>query len=97
MITQVDEGSGRDQLGKSLNNLTIQSNSNVCASETTDNDHISNPTTFNNILPEVKTKTLYHNPDHNFWNKAYKLGRAGKAGGRNSNWFNVKDLNKINI
>ena len=44
-----------------------------------------------------KTKTLYHNPDHNFWNKAYKLGRAGKAGGRNSNWFNVKDLNKINI
>ena len=95
--TKVNEGSDIDQLRNSLNNLTIHPNSNVCASETTDNDHISNPTTFNNILPEVKSKILYHKPDHNFWNKAYKLGRAGKAGGRNSNWFNVKDLNKINI
>ena len=46
----------------------------------------------NNILPEFKSKVLYHNTDHNSWNKAYILGRAGKTGGRNSTWFNVKDL-----
>ena len=46
----------------------------------------------NNILPEVKSKVLYHNPDHNSWNEAYILGRAGEADGRNSTWFNVKDL-----
>ena len=62
------------------------------ASETTDNDHISNQTTLNNILPEVKSKFLYHNPDHNSWNEAYILGRVGKAGARNNAWFNVKDL-----
>ena len=46
----------------------------------------------NNIVPEVKSKVLCHNPDHNSWNKAYTLGRAGKAGDRNSTWFNVKYL-----
>ena len=45
-----------------------------------------------NILPEAKSKVLYHNPDHNSWNKPYVLGRAGKAGGKNSTWFNVKGL-----
>ena len=39
-----------------------------------------------------KSKVLYHNPDHNSWNKAYILGRAGKAGGRNSASFDVKDI-----
>ena len=43
----------------------------------------------NNILLEVKSKVLYHNPDDNSWNKAYILGRAG---GRDSTWFNVKNL-----
>ena len=46
----------------------------------------------NNILPEFKSKVLYHNPDHNSWNKAYILDRAGKTGVRNSTWFNVKDV-----
>ena len=55
-------------------------------------DHISNPTTLDKILPEVKSKVLYHNPDHITWNKTYILGRLGKAGGRNSALFNRKDL-----
>ena len=81
------------KLANSLNDLTIYPSSNVqCASEASDNDHISNSTTLTNILPEVKSKVLYHNPDHNSWNKAYILGRAGKAGGRNSASFNVKDI-----
>ena len=39
-------------LANNLNNVTIDPSSNVeGTSETTDNDHISNPTTWNNILP----------------------------------------------
>ena len=90
---QANEGTDIDQLANSLNDLTIHPGSIVqCTSETTDNHHISNLTTLNNILPEVKSKVLYHNPDHNSWNKAYILGRAGETGGRNTTWFNVKDL-----
>ena len=87
---QANDGSNIDQLANSLNNLTVDPNSNVqCASEITDKGRISTPTTLNNILPEVKSKVLYHNPDDNSWNKAYILGRAG---GRDSTWFNVKNL-----
>ena len=49
---QANEGSDIDPLANSLNNLTIHPSSNVeGTSETTDNDHISNRTTWNNILP----------------------------------------------
>ena len=59
---QANEGSDIDQLANSLNDLTIHPSSNVqCASETTDKNHISNPPTLNNILPDVKSKVLYHN------------------------------------
>ena len=59
---QGNEGSAIDQFANSLNELIIHPSSNVqCVSETTDNDDISNPTTMNNILPEVKSKVLYHN------------------------------------
>ena len=37
---------------------------------------------------------MSHNPDHNSWSKAYILGRAGKAAGRKSTWFNVKGFTK---
>ena len=59
---QANEGSAIDQFANSLNELIIHPSSNVqCVSETNDNDDISNPTTMNNILPEVKSKVLYHN------------------------------------
>ena len=59
---QANESSAIDQFANSLNELIIHPSSNVqCVSETTDNDDISNPTTMNNILPEVKSKVLYHN------------------------------------
>ena len=35
---------------------------------------------------------LYHNPDHNSWNKAFIISRARKVKGRNNSWFNVKDI-----
>ena len=35
---------------------------------------------------------LYHNPDHNSWNEALIISRAGKAKGENNSWFNVKDI-----
>ena len=90
---QANEGSDIDQLPNSLNDLIIHTSSNVqCTNETTDNDDISNPTTINKVVPEVKRNVLYHNPDHDSWSKAYILGRVGKAGSRNSTWFNVKDL-----
>ena len=52
---QANEGSDKDQFANSLNDLKKRSSSNVqCVSETTDNNHISNPATMNNVLPEVK-------------------------------------------
>ena len=52
---QANEGSDTDQFANSLNDLTKRPSSNVqCVSETTDNNHINNPTTMNNVLPEVK-------------------------------------------
>ena len=33
---------------------------------------------------------LYHNPDHNSWDKALIISRAGKVTGKNNSWFNVK-------
>ena len=68
-----------------LTDLMIHPRPNVqFTNETTDNKLISNLTKKNNILPEVKSKVLYHNPAHNSWSKAYILGRAGEAGSRNS-------------
>ena len=68
---QANEGSDIDPLANSSNDVTIDARCNVqSANETTDNNHISNPTTMSKILPEVKSKVLYHNPDHNSWNKS---------------------------
>ena len=47
-----------------------------------DNKSISNPIRSNSILLKARRKVLYHNPDHNSWNKRYILGRTGNAGGR---------------
>ena len=64
----------------SLNGLTM--------SESVNSD-ISNPTAINNILPKVRSMVLYHNADHNSWNKALIISRAGKVKSRNNSWFNV--------
>ena len=48
-----------DQLENGLNELTIHPSSNVQSpNETTDNDHISNPTILHNIVPEVKVGSV---------------------------------------
>ena len=41
---------------------------------------------------KVRSTVLYHNPNHNSWNKALIIRRAGKAKGKNNYWFNVKDI-----
>ena len=43
-------------------------------------------------VTKVRSTVLYHNPDHNSWNKALIISRAGKAKGKNNSWFNVKDI-----
>ena len=79
----VNENDYINTLRDSLNNLTISASV---------NNDISNPTVLNNILPKVRSVVLYHNPDHNSWNKAFIISRARKVKGRNNSWFNVKDI-----
>ena len=79
----VNENDYINTLTDSLNNLTISASV---------NSDISNPTVLNNILPKVRSMVLYHNPDHNSWNKAFIISRARKVKGRNNSWFNVKDI-----
>ena len=56
-----------------------------------------NPTVQQNILPTVKIKVIYHNPDSKAWNKALVLRRAGKSSGKNKIWCNLKILYITNI
>ena len=42
---------------------------------------MDNPTTEHNILPKVKSKIIYFNPDSESWNEALVLERAGKCNG----------------
>ena len=79
----VNENHDINTLTDSLNDLTISASV---------NSDISNPTVLNNILPKVRSMVLYHNPDHNSWNKAFIISRARKVKGRNNSWFNVKDI-----
>ena len=80
-------------LTSSLNDLSIQScndeNAKVSASNT---KGVDNPTFERNILPKVKSKIIYFNPDSESWNEALVLGRAGKCKGKNKTWFNLKDI-----
>ena len=77
----------------SLNDLSIQSPGNLdLTSLVQSSDEPDNPTVQHNILPTVKSKIIYHNPDSKSWNEALVLGRAGKSNGKNKTWFNLKDL-----
>ena len=55
-------------------------------------DEPDNPTLQHNILPIMKSKTIYHNPDSQSWNEALVLGTAGKSNDKNKTWFNLKYL-----
>ena len=79
----VNENDDVSTLTDRLNDLTISKSV---------NSDTSNPTVLNNILTKAKSTVLYHNPDHNSWNKALIISRAGKAKGKNNSWFNVKDI-----
>ena len=82
-----------EDLTSSLNDWSIQScnveNAKVSAFDT---KGVDNPTTEHNILPKVKSKITYFNPDSESWNEALVLGRAGKCSGKNKTWFNLKDI-----
>ena len=79
----VNENHDINTLTDSLNDLTISASV---------NSDIGSLTVLNNILPKVRSTFLYHNPDHNSWNKALIISRAEKANSKNNSWFNVKDI-----
>ena len=57
---------------------------------------MDNPTTKNNILPKVKSKIIYFNPDSESCNEALVLRRAGQCSGKNKTWFNMMDATANN-
>ena len=72
-----------------MNDVSIQSPGNLdITSLVQSSDKPDNPTVQHNILPTVKSKIIYHNPDSKSWNEALVLEIAGKSSGR----FNLKDL-----
>ena len=76
-----------------MNDLSIQSPGNLdLTSQVQSSDEPDDPTVQHNILPTVKSKIIYHNPDSKSRNEAIVLGRAGKSNGKNKTWFNLKDL-----
>ena len=82
-----------DDITSSLNDLSLQASNNL--EYTNENlEEIGNPTVTQNILPTVKSKILYYNPDSKSWNEAVVLGRAGKSSGKNKSWLNIKDLSE---
>ena len=82
-----------EDLTSSLNDLSIQSCNNENATVSASNTKgVDNPTIEHNILPKVKSKIIYFNPDSESWNEALVLGRAGKCKGKNKTWFNLKDI-----
>ena len=99
-ISRVTEDSTIDRdnddiegITSSLNDLSIQSPGNLdLTSLVQSSDEPDNPTVQHNILPTVKSKITYHNPDSKSWNEALVSGRAGKSSGKNETWFNLKDL-----
>ena len=82
-----------EDLTSSLNDLSIQScnveNPEVSVSNT---EGVDNPTIECNILPKVKSKIIYFNPDSESRNEALVLGTARKSSGKNKTWFNLKDI-----
>ena len=53
---------------------------------------VEKPTIQSGEKPRVKSTVWYHDAVSNKWRHAMVIGRAGKVGGRNEYWFNVKDI-----
>ena len=74
MPSNISSNDDIEDLASSLNDLSIQpcnvENTKVSASNT---KGVDNPTTEHNILPKVKSKTIYFNPDSESWNEAHIL------------------------
>ena len=86
-----------EDITSSLIDLSIQSPINLDITSLVQNsDEPDNPTVQHNILPTVKSKIIYHNPDSKSWNEVLVLGRAGKSNGESKTWFNLKDLTNNN-
>ena len=69
-----------EDLTSSLNDLSILSCNNENADVSASNSkEVDNSTTEHNILPKVKSKIIYFNPDSESWNENLVLGRAGKS------------------
>ena len=66
-----------EDLTSSLNDFSIQAcnveNAEVSAFNA---KGVDNPTTKHNILPKVRSKFIYFNPDSESWNEALVLGRS---------------------
>ena len=93
MPSNISSNDDIEDLTSSLNDLSIQSCNNENATVSASNTKgVDNPTTEHNILPKVKSKIIYFNPDSESWNEALVLGRAGKCKGKNKTWFNLKDI-----
>ena len=74
MPSNISSNDDIEDLAGSLNDLSIQpcnvENTKVSASNT---KGVDNPTTEHNILPKVKSKIIYFNPDSESWNEAHIL------------------------
>lgn len=75
----VNESDNKSNLTYSLNDLTM------CE---TSNSGISNLTIINNNMAKVRLTVLYHNPDHDSWNKGIDFKQTRKS----NLWFNKKDI-----
>ena len=69
------------KISRVTQNSTIERNNDL-ASLVQSSDEPDNPTVQHNILPTVKSKIIYHNPDSKSWNEALVLGKAGKSNGK---------------
>ena len=58
----------------------------------TDDENNRNLIKLTGVIPSLKSKITYEDPDTNEWRKAMIISQAGKASGKNKYWFNVKDL-----
>ena len=62
-----------------------------------DENIVRNPTKTAVMIPSVRSKTTYEDPESNLWKKAMVMSRVGKTIGKNKHWFNVKDLDDDSI
>ena len=72
-----------NQLTHMINQIDLHEDENI----------VRNLTKTTSVIPSVRSKITYEDPESNLCKKAMVMSRAGKASGKNKYWFNVKDLN----